>query len=101
MSEKIYSTKVVELGGQVADFISAAKMFIMFEEELALPELRDACVMHKGNQLTDTIKPGDIYKIGNSEFKILKVGSEVQKNLTMFGGKNSRHRRAFEFTNMP
>ncbi len=85
MAKKIYSTKVVELGGQVADFISAAKMIIMFEESMTLPELRDACVMHTGNKLDDTIKPGDIYKIGNAEFKIIKVGSEVQKNLMNLG----------------
>ena len=85
MAKKIYSTKVVELGGQVADFIAAAKMIIMFEESMALPELRDACVMHTGNKLEDTIKPGDIYKIGNAEFKIVKVGSEVQKNLMNLG----------------
>ena len=85
MAKKIYSTKVVELGGQVADFIAAAKMIIMFEESMALPELRDACVMHTGNELTDMIKPGDIYKIGNAEFKIVKVGSEVQKNLMNLG----------------
>lgn len=52
---------------------------------MALPELRDACVMHTGNQLDDMIKPGDIYKIGNAEFKIIKVGSEVQKNLMNLG----------------
>ena len=85
MAKKIYSTKVVELGGQVADFIAAAKMIIMFEESMALPELRDACVMHTGNKLDDMIKPGDIYKIGNAEFKIIKVGSEVQKNLMNLG----------------
>ena len=42
MAEKIYSSKVVELGGQVKDFIAAANMIIMFEESMALPELRDA-----------------------------------------------------------
>ncbi|MBQ7198695.1 MAG: hypothetical protein IJS29_05480 [Selenomonadaceae bacterium] len=51
MARKIYSTKVVELGGQVQDFIAAAKMIIMFEESMTLPELRDACVMHTGNHL--------------------------------------------------
>ncbi len=85
MARKIYSTKVVELGGQVQDFIAAAKMIIMFEESMTLPELRDACVMHTGNHLEDMIKPGDIYKIGNAEFKIIKVGSEVQKNLMNLG----------------
>ena len=87
MPKTYYSTKIVEIGGQVADFIAAAKMIIMFENEMSknLPELRDACVLHSGNKLVDTVKPGDIYKIGNAEFKILKVGSEVQKNLMNLG----------------
>ncbi|MBQ7722888.1 MAG: PTS sorbitol transporter subunit IIA, partial [Selenomonadaceae bacterium] len=51
MAEKIYSSKIVELGGQVSDFIAAANMIIMFDEAMALPELRDACVMHTGNEL--------------------------------------------------
>lgn len=85
MAEKIYSSKIVELGGQVKDFIAAANMIIMFDEAMALPELRDACVMHTGNELTGMIKPGDIYKIAGTEFKIVKVGSEVQKNLMNLG----------------
>ena len=85
MAEKIYSSKIVELGGQVKDFIAAANMIIMFDEAMALPELRDACVMHTGNQLTGMIKPGDVYKIAGTGFKIIKVGSEVQKNLMNLG----------------
>jgi len=85
MPKKIYSTKVVSLGGEVKTFIDTAKMIILFEESLALPELRDMCVMHVGNQVDDTIKAGDILRIGEAEFKILKVGSEVQTNLTNLG----------------
>ena len=87
MSQKYYNTKIVEIGGQVADFITAAKMIVLFENEMSrtLPELRDACVLHSGNKLEDTIKPGDILKIGSAEFKIIKVGSEVQKNLMNLG----------------
>ena len=79
MAEKIYSSKVVELGGQVKDFIAAANMIIMFDEAMALPELRDACVMHTGNELTGMIKPGDIYKIAGTEFKILRLNSTAAK----------------------
>ncbi len=85
MSKNIYQTKVVSLGGEVPVFIESAKMIILFEESLALPELRDMCVMHQGNQVSDTIRPGQILKLGNDEFKILKVGSEVQTNLTNLG----------------
>ncbi len=85
MSKKIYSTKVVSLGGEVGTFIAAAKMIILFEESLALPELRDMCVMHTGNQVDGTIQVGDILRIGEEQFNILKVGSEVQTNLTNLG----------------
>ncbi|MBR1645715.1 MAG: PTS sorbitol transporter subunit IIA [Selenomonadaceae bacterium] len=81
MAKKIYSSKIIELG----DFIAAANMIIMFDEAMALPELRDACVMHTGNQLTGMIETGDVYKISGAEFKILKVGSEVRKNLMNLG----------------
>ena len=85
MSKKIYGTKVTALGGHVGDFIDAAKMIILFEESLALPELRDCCVMHTGNQVADQIKVGDIFKIGEEPYEILAVGSEVQTNLTNLG----------------
>lgn len=81
MAEKIYSSKVVELGGQVKDFIAAANMIIMFDEAMALPELRDACVMQTGNFLTGMIKPGDTYKIAGTEFKIVKVGAQGDDKL--------------------
>ena len=85
MARKIYSTKVSRLGGEVGAFIETAKMIILFEESLALPELRDMCVMHTGNRVEDTIQSGDVLRMGETEFKILKVGSEVQTNLTNLG----------------
>ncbi len=87
MSIKYYTTKIAEIGGQVADFIAAAKMIVLFDNEMSqtLPELRDACVLHADGKLTDTVKPGDIFKLGGAEFKILKVGSEVQRNLMNLG----------------
>ncbi len=85
MSKTIYSTKVVSLGGEVKVFIDTAKMIILFEESLALPELRDMCVMHQGNQVDAEIRPGQMLKLGSEEFKIIKVGSEVQTNLTNLG----------------
>lgn len=87
MSTKYYSTTVKEIGGQVGDFIAAAGMIVMFDEEMSrtLPELRDACVLHTDAKLTDTIKVGDILKIGGAEFKIIKVGDQVQKNLLNIG----------------
>ena len=85
MAKKYYSTKVVGVGGQVANFLSAGKMLVMFDDSMVLPELRDISVLHSGNQIQDIIKPGDVLKIVDTEFKILKVGNDVQNNLKNLG----------------
>ncbi len=85
MSKKYYSTKVVGVGGQVANFLSAGKMLVMFDDSMVLPELRDISVLHSGNQINDIIKPGSIFKIVDTEFRILKVGNDVQNNLKNLG----------------
>ena len=87
MSQKYYSATIAEIGGQVQDFIAAAKMIVLFDETMSrtLPELRDACVLHKDGKLTDVVKAGDTLKIGSAEFKVLKAGSEVTRNLMNLG----------------
>ena len=87
MAKKYYNTKVVGVGGQVANFLSAGKMLVMFDDSMVLPELRDISVLHSGNPISDNdiIKSGDIVKIVNTEFKIIKVGNDVQKNLKNLG----------------
>ena len=87
MAKKYYHTKVVGVGGQVANFLSAGKMLVLFDDSMVLPELRDISVLHSGNPISDDdiIKPGDICKIVNTEFKIIKVGNDVQKNLKNLG----------------
>ena len=85
MARKYYSTQVVEVGKDAANFINAGRMIVLFDDSMALPEVRNFSVLHSGNKLDDTIKPGDVIKIAGSEFKILKVGSDVQKNLVNLG----------------
>ena len=85
MAKKYYNTKVVGVGGQVSNFLSAGKMLVLFDDSMVLPELRDISVLHSGNQIQDVIKPGDIFKIADTEFKIIKVGNDVQKNLINLG----------------
>lgn len=85
MSKKYYSTKVVGIGGDVPKFMKAAKMFVMFEDSMVLPELRDFSVLHSGNRLEDVIRPGDILKIADSEFRIAKVGEDVYSNIRTLG----------------
>ncbi len=81
--QKIYSTIVKNLGPMAEDFIGE-KMIILFNEN-APAELAEFCLIHNGNNLTDTIEIGDILQINNTEYKIVAVGSEVQKNLANLG----------------
>ena len=85
MAKKYYSTKIVGIGGEVAKFTSLVKMLVIFDDSMVLPELREFSVLHSGNKLTDVIKPGDILKLADSEFKILNVGNEVNNNIRSLG----------------
>lgn len=85
MAKKYYSTKIVGIGGEVDKFKSLVKMLVIFDDSMVLPELRNFSVLHSGNKLTDVIKPGDILKVANSEFKILSVGNEVNNNIKSLG----------------
>ncbi len=81
--KKYYSTTVQELGVNVHAF-KDAKMLIMFNEN-APAELREYCILHRGNKLEDEVQPGDVFKLGSAEYKIIYAGSEVQKNLRDLG----------------
>ena len=85
MAKKYYSTKIVGIGGEVAKFTSLVKMLVIFDDSMVLPELREFSVLHSGNKLTDVIKPGDILKVADAEFKILRVGNEVNNNIKSLG----------------
>ena len=85
MAKKYYSTKIVGIGGEVEKFTSLVKMLVIFDDSMVLPELREFSVLHSGNKLTDVIKPGDVLKIADAEFKILKVGNEVNNNIKGLG----------------
>lgn len=85
MSKKFYETKIVGVGGDVPKFLSAVKMLVLFDDSMVLPELRNFSVLHSGNKLDGVIKPGDILKVADSEFKILKVGGEVHSNIRTLG----------------
>ncbi len=81
--KKYYSTIVQELGQQVHAFKDAG-MLILFNEN-APKELREYCVLHRGNHLEDTVRPGDIFQFGGTSYQIVFVGSQVQKNLRDLG----------------
>ena len=85
MAKKYYSTKIVGIGGEAEKFSRLAKMIVIFDDSMVLPELREFSVLHSGNKLIDAIKAGDILKVADSEFKILKVGNEVNSNIKSLG----------------
>lgn len=85
MAKKYYSTKIVGIGGEVDKFKTLVKMLVIFDDSMVLPELRDFSVLHSGNKITDVIKPGDVLRIADSEFKILRVGNEVNTNIKSLG----------------
>ena len=85
MAKKFYETKIVGVGGDVPKFLNAIKMIVLFDDSMVLPELRNFSVLHSGNKLDGVIKPGDILKVADSEFKILKVGGEVHSNIRTLG----------------
>ena len=85
MAKNYYETKVVGVGGDVQKFIDVVKMIVLFDDSMVLPELREFSVLHSGNKLDGIIKVGDTVKIGDSEFKIVKVGSEVHSNIRTLG----------------
>ena len=85
MSKKFYKTKIVGVGGDVPKFLNVVKMMVLFDDSMVLPELREFSVLHSGNQLDGVIKPGDVLKVADSEFKIIKVGGEVHSNIKTLG----------------
>lgn len=85
MAKNYYETKVVGVGGDVQKFIDVVKMIVLFDDSMVLPELREFSILHSGNKLNGVIKVGDVVKIADSEFKIVKVGGEVHSNIRTLG----------------
>ena len=85
MAQSYYETKIVGVGGDVQKFIDVVKMIVLFDDSMVLPELREFSVLHSGNRLNGVIKVGDILKIADNEFKIVKVGGEVHSNIRTLG----------------
>lgn len=79
----IFHSKVTKLGDLVSAFIEE-KMLILFKDN-APEELADYCVLHSGNELNGEVRENDICKIGSAEYRVVFVGSEVQKNLRDLG----------------
>lgn len=81
--QRIYHTQVTKVGKSAFAFL-AEKIVILFKDN-APKDLRDYCVLHSENQLSHVIQEEDVLMVGDIEYKILYVGSEVQRNLENLG----------------
>ncbi|SKA79099.1 PTS system, glucitol/sorbitol-specific IIA component [Clostridium sp. USBA 49] len=79
----IYSTKILEIGLNADEFLNGG-MIVLFGFD-APPELRPYCFLINKNELKDSIEVGDIFLIDESEYKIIAVGEQVNKNLRDLG----------------
>lgn len=79
----IYENKVKALGPCVEEFKDTG-MFILFGEN-APEELRDYCYSVDITPINGTIAAGQIFKVGDAEYKITAVGEEAPKTLAGLG----------------
>lgn len=79
-----YETEIVEIGSLALDF-SSESMLIMFKAG-APSELRELSVVHEvKTALTGCPAAGDIFVIGDAEYRITAVGDVACKNLEQLG----------------
>ncbi|MFT9191488.1 MAG: PTS glucitol/sorbitol transporter subunit IIA [Liquorilactobacillus sp.] len=79
----IFSTKVLEIGNEVADF-KAINMAILFGDE-APDALRSSCFIINVEPISAQIESGMKIRFDNQEYVITSVGNEVQNNLGRLG----------------
>ncbi|WP_025025614.1 PTS glucitol/sorbitol transporter subunit IIA [Caldalkalibacillus mannanilyticus] len=80
---KVYFSNVIGIGAMAPSFY-ADKMIILFKSD-APDELKEYCIIHEQNELNGEILVGDLFKIGESEYKVTAVGSAVNQNLGALG----------------
>ncbi len=81
--EPIFKTVVREIGKEAQDF-KAVDMLIFFGDE-APSALRDSCFIIDVNKVDTQIIKGMTLKIGDTDYQITAVGSEVNTNLSNLG----------------
>ncbi|MHC1684029.1 MAG: PTS glucitol/sorbitol transporter subunit IIA [Clostridiaceae bacterium] len=89
----IYETEITRVGNEAKELIKE-EMFIIFKEDV--PEyLADYCFLHNENNLVKNIELNDVLLLGESEYKVVTVGSVVNANLKELG------HITFKFTGIP
>ena len=79
-----YEVKMSVIGKLAEQFLENNSSFILMNEGLR-PNLADMVVQHNAGELVEDIVEGDKLKVGNSDFKVLKVGENANQNLRAEG----------------
>lgn len=79
----IYETTVKNFGSDVAAF--AQKGFLITFGHKTLSTLKDFCYFVEIVLLEENMEPGDILKIDDQKYEILRIGSIASDNLSTLG----------------
>ena len=78
-----YATTVTAVGEQVAEFVSSG-LLIWFAEG-APEELHFFAVLHRPTVTTGGVRPGDLVRIDDKEFRVTAVGEVANENMVNLG----------------
>jgi PTS system glucitol/sorbitol-specific IIA component len=78
-----YATTVTAVGEQVAEFV-AQGLLIWFAEG-APEELHFFTVLHRPKVTTGGVRPGDLVRIDDKEFRVTAVGEVANDNMVNLG----------------
>lgn len=84
MMNKIFETKITQVGIEAQNMIRDAKILILFGEE-APADLAEYCFKINNKKLSGTIEAGGQLIIDDQCFPITSVGNLVEKNLINLG----------------
>ena len=78
-----YATTVTAVGEQVAEFVTQG-LLIWFAEG-APEELHFFTVLHRPTVTTGGVRPGDLVRIDDAEFRVTAVGEVANDNMVNLG----------------
>lgn len=75
-----YETQITAVGRDARTFLDTNSSFILMDADLR-PRLADMVVQHTVSEVQGDIVVGDKLQVGNTDFTVEQVGSDVMKNL--------------------
>ena len=78
--ETKYEVRITAVGNLAHEFLNNNNSVIILNEGIH-PNLADMVVEHTVSELTADIEVGDKLKIGNTDFKVVKVGDIANKTV--------------------